>query len=275
MGLSPQVRGNLHRRQDQLPGGGPIPAGAGEPPPQTKPPSTGRAYPRRCGGTADPKMKTSVSTGLSPQVRGNLAIATAIVGVAGPIPAGAGEPVKSKLSPALHGAYPRRCGGTVTKSTGLSRGKGLSPQVRGNRRAERRERHQHGPIPAGAGEPPSCGRPRARTRAYPRRCGGTHQAWSRRWTSQGLSPQVRGNRYRPQRGIVRHGPIPAGAGEPLTAHARKPLGRAYPRRCGGTGTRHAGTSNRKGLSPQVRGNRDVLPPQTRSHGPIPAGAGEP
>ena len=172
-GLSPQVRGNREVSEAQQFVPGPIPAGAGEPlPPATRhcPP---RAYPRRCGGTLNcPCQKTS-GQGLSPQVRGNQLCRGAGIGPIGPIPAGAGEPIKTLPGIGRSGAYPRRCGGTLSSRAVIARSRGLSPQVRGNQ--ARRNLHDviRGPIPAGAGEPNRCRFPDRACWAYPRRCGGT------------------------------------------------------------------------------------------------------
>ena len=51
--------------------------------------------------------------------------------------------------------------------------------------------------------------------------------------------------------------------------------RVYPRRCGGTRLKDCSTRARRGLSPQVRGNPEHMPPYTPAMRSIPAGAGEP
>ena len=72
--------------------------------------------------------------------------------------------------------YPRVCGGTkipVAKSAGVG---GLSPRVRGNRRAALSGAGAVGSIPACAGEPNAGGTAPGSVAVYPRVCGGT--AWS-------------------------------------------------------------------------------------------------
>ena len=72
LGLSPQVRGNPGWSPSRARSRGPIPAGAGEPLFGAAGRRRGRAYPRRCGGTAGDGALQNAVPGLSPQVRGNL-----------------------------------------------------------------------------------------------------------------------------------------------------------------------------------------------------------
>ncbi len=69
--------------------------------------------------------------------------------------------------------------------------------------------------------------------------------------------------------------VPAGAGEPQPPVPGTPALPVCPRGCGGTrvgaGERHPPG----GLSPRVRGNHRLEPPQPANEGSIPAGAGEP
>ncbi len=219
-GLSPQVRGNLdHPRVD--PGRrGPIPAGAGEPCPVVSAALVTRAYPRRCGGTTRMFLMFPLSKGLSPQVRGNLLRLQNRRLLAGPIPAGAGEPAADCALDCAARAYPRRCGGTEAMAASCSCRAGLSPQVRGNRRGGVHGVSPSGPIPAGAGEPCRRFRRPAHSGAYPRRCGGTAPIKATCCTVGGLSPQVRGNHAPPMLEPERIGPIPAGAGEPRACSRR-------------------------------------------------------
>ncbi len=282
-----------------------IPAGAGEPVRSAPTDSSTWVYPRRCGGTSGRPAEAGRVWGLSPQVRGNREKRGAHDSRHGSIPAGAGEPDRSPRSSAATGVYPRRCGGTApvpaptASTTGLSpqvRGNrvvprrcggtgsspfmtwlpmGLSPQVRGNPGSRRRRRGHPGSIPAGAGEPAPWARPRARSRVYPRRCGGTLLFIARSPGLLGLSPQVRGN-PRPGRDLlVDLGSIPAGAGEPGSSSSARGPRWVYPRRCGGTVRIPIDTSIASGLSPQVRGNPRGGRPLQPVAGSIPAGAGEP
>ena len=71
MGLSPLTRGNLHAKNSPMPGVGPIPAHAGEPPNLIIGMATDWAYPRSRGGTSTSSTGFGPVMGLSPLTRGN------------------------------------------------------------------------------------------------------------------------------------------------------------------------------------------------------------
>ena len=154
-------------------------------------------------------------------------------------------------------------------------GRGLSPQVRGNLIEAPGVQRQLGSIPAGAGEPRLCPRPRRRRRVYPRRCGGTGSVGASSGTVAGLSPQVRGNPLIHCSVSWAAGSIPAGAGEPASRTGSPCRSWVYPRRCGGTDPTGWVRHWYLGLSPQVRGNRERDIRSVDELGSIPAGAGEP
>ena len=91
----------------------------------------------------------------------------------------------------------------------------------------------------------------------------------------GLSPRVRGNLDRVHLNVIRHGSIPACAGEPTRPGGQTRVFTVYPRVCGGTISTGAMPEGFTGLSPRVRGNH--IPCSTAGHEPgsIPACAGEP
>ena len=70
-GLSPRVRGNRIRNGVWQPGGGSIPACAGEPMSRLSRQIRKRVYPRVCGGTDAMARSGFQAGGLSPRVRGN------------------------------------------------------------------------------------------------------------------------------------------------------------------------------------------------------------
>ena len=72
-------------------------------------------------------------------------------------------------------------------------------------------------IPARAGEPGIRSRCRWICRVYPRACGGTVLTLNVVDPPTGLSPRVRGNRYGWHTRTIKHGSIPARAGEPTQA----------------------------------------------------------
>ena len=106
-------------------------------------------------------------------------------------------------------------------------------------------------------------------------CGGTRHHCGTDRVSTGLSPRVRGNLPPPKRKKARSRPIPACAGEPLSAARGTPTYPAYPRVCGGTRSGRGFGERSTGLSPRVRGNRLVCRVRHEIPRPIPACAGEP
>ena len=112
-GLSPRGRGNHLVDRVELHVQGPIPAWAGEPPPEDVALFVMRAYPRVGGGTASRTLRSGDFWGLSPRGRGNRELSDLRLALAGPIPAWAGEPTgRSRLSTPRR-AYPRVGGGTT------------------------------------------------------------------------------------------------------------------------------------------------------------------
>ena len=113
-----------------------------------------------------------------------------------------------------------------------------------------------------------------------------------RWShTQGLSPPTRGSLRRltplgvtavyprPRGGgaedHLRHGSIPAHAGEPNWLASQDAPSRVYPRPRGGAPERFANLLHHEGLSPPTRGSRGDHATTTRQNGSIPAHAGEP
>ena len=274
-GLSPQVRGSPSHIALPPPVHGSIPAGAGEPAIRSGCGASARVYPRRCGGAARPRRRSSVRGGLSPQVRGSHLPGARRDGARGSIPAGAGEPTPPAATRARIQVYPRRCGGAPLPHSSESSSKGLSPQVRGSRGRGPRAAARVGSIPAGAGEPSTGADRGSFGGVYPRRCGGAADVAGLKADVSGLSPQVRGSRLRGLANPMEVGSIPAGAGEPTRRSVRSRSTRVYPRRCGGARTSCSISSAAPGLSPQVRGSpvRAGRPGVRRRS--IPAGAGEP
>ena len=152
---------------------------------------------------------------------------------------------------------------------------GLSPRVRGNRAGFGSRRISGRSIPACAGEPlvpPLYPPPR---RVYPRVCGGTAGRLVTVPVDEGLSPRVRGNRWKRKLAEGRNGSIPACAGEPGASPQTIPIPGVYPRVCGGTTDNARQVRLRTGLSPRVRGNHEPLRSGNIDCGSIPACAGEP
>ena len=92
-------------------------------------------------------------------------------------------------------------------------------------------------------------------------------------TSYGLSSRGRGSHPRGQPPRLRHGSIPAWAGEPTSGRGQSDPGRVYPRVVGGARPEVPAAAVASGLSPRGRGSRADRPahhPRDRS---IPAWAG--
>ena len=152
--------------------------------------------------------------GLSPRMRGNPTQHRVYPRVCGSIPAYAGEPAAAAQLHSRHRVYPRVCGGTNIWCQAINPAWGLSPRMRGNLVCLLRELWGAGSIPAYAGEPSSPWSSRARSRVYPRVCGGTAHAEGSAETEDGLSPRMRGNLCgKPGCGSAPRS-IPAYAGEP-------------------------------------------------------------
>ena len=154
------------------------------------------APPRVCGGTSARHVVTAMGAGLSPRVRGN------------------------PRKPTSGRVYPRVCGGTRGVVIQENR-----PACAGDHRGA------SGSIPACAGEPPQ--ELAKRLKVYPRVCGGTDTGSATLWSSNGLSPRVRGN-------PMGRRSIPACAGEPPRPGSCG-TERVYPRVCGGTISRLGGS----------------------------------
>ena len=132
-----------------------------------------------------------------------------------------------------------------------------------------------GSIPAGAGEPSVHGSYHCRTRVYPRGCGGARVLMGHLSSASGLSPRVRGSPFLGRRPAPGHGSIPAGAGEPGSSSGNMTGKWVYPRGCGGAVYAEVSGGFDVGLSPRVRGSRQVVIAHSARPGSIPAGAGEP
>ena len=171
--------------------------------------------------------------------------------------------------------YPRVCGGTATTTDRAASAAGLSPRVRGNRAAGRRQPPRNRSIPACAGEPWRHSIGSRPARVYPRVCGGTVGSNAASSSSPGLSPRVRGNLSSETQIAASLGSIPACAGEPSRRFPRIGNTRVYPRVCGGTCELRASSLTKVGLSPRVRGNHKYLTHYRLYHWSIPACAGEP
>ena len=93
-GRSPRARGNHTYVMEWIARAGPIPAGAGKPGRRARRGLGAGADPRGRGETPSPSSDHPRSYGRSPRARGNLQQRGSLGRLAGPIPAGAGKPVR-------------------------------------------------------------------------------------------------------------------------------------------------------------------------------------
>ena len=208
------MRGNRRVQENLAVHAGSIPACAGEPATASTIETLTRVYPRVCGGTTTDLSGWCRIGGLSPRVRGNRSEVFAGTGAGGSIPACAGEPNAIPSCGHPIPVYPRVCGGTLIRRQVRDEVGGLSPRVRGNRMVCYNPSVGSRSIPACAGEPPTAQNRGQAVTVYPRVCGGTNAGSGLAWNEEGLSPRVRGNRWREESFETIRGSIPACAGEP-------------------------------------------------------------
>ena len=254
---------------------GTIPAPAGKPYISVYTGSSTGDYPRACGETLFSRSVDDTIEGLSPRLRGNPKPPVSLRLSFGTIPAPAGKPDPQNPAGRRYWDYPRACGETAHHRWRRRPMSGLSPRLRGNRSTWPGTAPCCGTIPAPAGKP-NC--PLLRDRSlgdYPRACGETVTMLPWPASHSGLSPRLRGNRDRLILPAVAGGTIPAPAGKPVVDPGRCELHRDYPRACGETVLASGDSTDRKGLSPRLRGNQ-TSPCGTNSvDGTIPAPAGKP
>ena len=152
---------------------GSIPAHAGKPDSVRASPQSLGVYPRPCGETFWRICTEICAPGLSPPMRGNLAIGHQSIGPAGSIPAHAGKPSRLDHRQSEGRVYPRPCGETAAVGREALTVEGLSPPMRGNPCRGKFSMTSLRSIPAHAGKPEAWrGRDNV-SRVYPRPCGET------------------------------------------------------------------------------------------------------
>ena len=232
-------------------------------------------YPRECGEAHNTLPPDHWDYGLSPRVRGSLALVRLAEVRVRSIPASAGKPHNVHWVAPVSSVYPRECGEACP---GVSRPPfsiGLSPRVRGSLRVLQDVIEWRGSIPASAGKP---ARPREQRRVsevYPRECG---EAWQRHPDEvfeRGLSPRVRGSPSSLSSAQRCMGSIPASAGKPPPNQHRRFRTRVYPRECGEAIGIAMDPPVAIGLSPRVRGSPSLGSVLTAEGRSIPASAGKP
>ena len=151
---------------------------------------------------------------------------------------------------------------------------GLSPRVRGKQRSWQAPGDAAWSIPACAGETGNALVAQRVAAVYPRVCGGNCSRAAPWGRGLGLSPRVRGKHSLEKLEMARDRSIPACAGETQCCRRRECRSRVYPRVCGGNDAGTGPPGDAGGLSPRVRGKRQLIRLYRISLRSIPACAGE-
>ena len=232
LGLSPRVRGSqLSGRLPAAPLRS-IPASAGQPYARLRRWLMIGVYPRECGAAETGSSFRQALGGLSPRVRGSRAQGRHSPRCSRSIPASAGQPPSARRPGRVVSVYPRECGAAFSRWPNFPYRLGLSPRVRGSRSERRYGREARRSIPASAGQPVGDVPWREVGGVYPRECGAAPTVAQRNASGQGLSPRVRGSRYRRNPGGPQSGSIPASAGQPRSVEGFRSQTTVYPRECG-------------------------------------------
>ncbi len=252
-----------------------IPACTGKPCADASDSAAPAVYPRVYGEACESRAETTRTPGLSPRVRGSLAISVPFYGGVGSIPACTGKPMVAVASPSVAPVYPRVYG---EASSGQSRTKtitGLSPRVRGSLLARAGWCTSDGSIPACTGKPDVASGGERSIEVYPRVYGEATARYELPLDLTGLSPRVRGS---PAGRLPCHAfarSIPACTGKPAAQRARVFHHAVYPRVYGEAIALTASHSRLKGLSPRVRGSPATAADLVPLYRSIPACTGKP
>ena len=153
--------------------------------------------------------------------------------------------------------------------------RGPSPRGRGSLDRDTAGRHDHGSIPAWAGEPIGCCWFVTSAKVHPRVGGGAQYLWTNSPSPKGPSPRGRGSQHRGTvlEPLVRS--IPAWAGEPWNAGCTSRSMGVHPRVGGGAYEYRGFRDGLAGPSPRGRGSLLLDRAHAYVTGSIPAWAGEP
>ena len=275
LGPSPLTRGNHVKDAVSSAQQGSIPAHAGQPFEQVRRGGHKWAHPRSRGATGTSSLLIPALLGPSPLTRGNRAHRSRIARPCGSIPAHAGQPASCLLRARLPRVHPRSRGATAVQSSPVADILGPSPLTRGNRLHLRSSGGTQGSIPAHAGQPSRTATAGCLARVHPRSRGATERSGLLSLRQQGPSPLTRGNRYCLRAKRLRHGSIPAHAGQPAPGRRRRRGLGVHPRSRGATLCDRHFHVVRKGPSPLTRGNPCAAERHRHLHGSIPAHAGQP
>ena len=211
--------------------------------------------------------------GSSPRVRGTHQLDQGARHRAGIIPACAGNTRHAAIAVAKNGDHPRVCGEHSDANAARSFSSGSSPRVRGTPPLAAGKYHRPGIIPACAGNTAELLEELLNDGDHPRVCG-EHPPQCRKPDDRpGSSPRVRGTLPVVAEHLLRHGIIPACAGNTDFAALLVLPSRDHPRVCGEHLIPHLATSFGVGSSPRVRGTPEAFDAFMPYGGIIPACAG--
>ncbi len=273
MGSSPRVRGTRVGQQDRRSVHGIIPACAGNTRRATSQASRLWDHPRVCGEHSTIRRTCSSPTGSSPRVRGTRQGGLHRIAELGIIPACAGNTDLQRGGNLVTWDHPRVCGEHYVDVGEWGAAPGSSPHVRGTRRRWRMPKLLYGIIPACAGNTCTTARTGATRRDHPRVCGEHVAEICENPEDTGSSPRVRGTLRRERRPLLRHGIIPACAGNTGCHPPNRPREWDHPRVCGEHASDSMESTPQVGSSPRVRGTRRRRAGPRGRLGIIPACAG--
>ncbi len=275
MGPSPLTRGSLDRRLTDTARTGSIPAHAGQPCTCAWTPAPAWVHPRSRGAAKLRRHCARRTNGPSPLTRGSRGRLSSQAGGRGSIPAHAGQPTSVGLAVRISRVHPRSRGAAFVTGFSKTSTSGPSPLTRGSPdRADKSARRQ-GSIPAHAGQPPRRPRTGGTGGVHPRSRGAASALDCLAVKSKGPSPLTRGSRATHPSHALRHGSIPAHAGQPLPPGAPACSAWVHPRSRGAAANCRAPKYRRAGPSPLTRGSPAPGCCRCGEPGSIPAHAGQP
>ena len=230
-------------------------------------------HPRVCGEHPIATSVRSITLGSSPRMRGTHRPRKQGHVQPGIIPAYAGNTGWPYVLMKAGRDHPRVCGEHAWIDSGYDNRVGSSPRMRGTRLIVVYAALPYGIIPAYAGNTNFPTFMAVNNGDHPRVCGEHRPPEPDEDDSWGSSPRMRGTHTAIDYPKSAHRIIPAYAGNTNsydTIHGRN---RDHPRVCGEHILPHHARRTDAGSSPRMRGTRQPRHPQPRTHGIIPAYAG--
>ena len=267
------MRGTRWRGHVQHQKQGIIPAHAGNTHPNTHPCPRTWDHPRACGEHRVGIRGSRCPLGSSPRMRGTHPCRLSALGLAGIIPAHAGNTGGDEFESVFLGDHPRACGEhrlALSLPHGLE---GSSPRMRGTLHGGVDALKTAGIIPAHAGNTAPCTLRPAGCRDHPRACGEHTIRFKAGSLDMGSSPRMRGTPYGTVVAKVTPRIIPAHAGNTRIVSFQFQRIWDHPRACGEHTSLPTVSFIAMGSSPRMRGTPVIIVPEAYGVGIIPAHAG--